>query len=920
MDKEGKKEEKEKKEEKKGALEKFESEAHKLFEEFKEYSVAEFFRKNRQMLGFTSKVRSLTTIVHEAVTNSVTWDTPVVIRENGETKIEMVGEIVDKLIDQNKEKVSKEKGVESLRDFKKFEVLCFDKNSLRLKFKEVKSIHRYKTRNEKIFRIKLVGGRTVEVTKYHSLFTIREGKIVPIQAEELKVGDLIVVPREKWPEGNIKEINLIEEILKLSDNEIKDVAVYGVRKILFNDKGLMQKIKSQLPPLERRYGFYSKYMKCDRLPIKFLRILSKDERSKFYNCKIGISFSKYRIPAIIEINRNFALLLGIYTAEGSTRKTLNEILFSFGAKEKTLIEFTKYLIKNVFGIKPIVRPAHETEVNVIIRSKTLAFILIKVFGYKYRACEKIIPKLIFNIPNDLAKDFLFGYLAGDGYPTKEILNCIFMRDYEIKNKITLATSSKDLALGLQYLLSMLGYTYSYQEKNVEARFIKKIGKFVKFKKCYIIEFYTKQRNSLINFFPIELSEIRNISDSRIKWALVARNQKFLTLEKMKFLAETKTAEIPKEAIKFANGGIGLLQIVDIKERKSDGEYVYDFSVENDENFVGGYGPICLHNSLDACEEAKILPNIYVKIENSEGDHLKVTVEDNGPGIPKEYIGKALGQMLAGTKFHRYVQQRGQQGIGISGVILYSQITTGKPVHIRSGIGDGKIYECDLSIDVKRNAPIVTNLIEYSGNYRGLTIVGEFGDVKYDTSAFSPYEYLKATAMANPHAQITFVSPNGEREIFKRSSTNIPPKPKPVKPHPLGITVDDLITYAHHSKERKLSSFLSQNLTRVSDQKINELKALCPNINFDKMPRELKWEEAEQIIKAFKQIKWIAPSSESLVPIGEKQIEEALKSLLNPEFLSVRKRSPKVYRGGVPFMVEVAIAYGGKAGREGKEGR
>ncbi|MFN6992069.1 MAG: DNA topoisomerase VI subunit B, partial [Fervidobacterium sp.] len=292
----------------------------------------------------------------------------------------------------------------------------------------------------------------------------------------------------------------------------------------------------------------------------------------------------------------------------------------------------------------------------------------------------------------------------------------------------------------------------------------------------------------------------------------------------------------------------------------------------------------------------------------------------GPGIPKEYIGKALGQMLAGTKFHRYVQQRGQQGIGISGVVLFSQITAGKAVHIRSGIGDGKVYECDLSIDVKKNAPIISNLVEYSGNYKGLTIIGEFSDVKYDTSAFSPYEYLKATAMANPHSQIVFISPDGKREIFKRSSNDIPPKPKPVKPHPLGITVDDLITYARHSKERKLSAFLIQNLTRVSSQKIDELKAICPNINFDKMPRELKWEEAEQLVKAFKQVKWIAPSSDSLVPIGESQIENALKSLLHCEFLSVRKRPPKVYRGGVPFMVEVAIAYGGMAGREGKEGR
>lgn len=325
------------------------------------------------------------------------------------------------------------------------------------------------------------------------------------------------------------------------------------------------------------------------------------------------------------------------------------------------------------------------------------------------------------------------------------------------------------------------------------------------------------------------------------------------------------------------------------------------------------------NSLDACEEAKILPNIYVKVDSLENSHCKVYIEDNGPGIPQKFMGKALGQMLAGTKFHRFVQQRGQQGIGISGCVMFSQVTTGKPVHARSGIGDGKVYECDVSIDLRTNAPHVSNVVEYGGNYCGLTVDAEFAEVKYDKSEYGSYEYLKATAMANPHAQITFVDPEGGRTVFTRSSDKIPPKPKPAQPHPLGVTTDDLMGYARHSKERKLSSFLTSNFARVSDAKVEELRALCPNINFDKMPRELKWEEAEALINAFKRTKWIAPSADPLRPIGKDQIEKSLKNLLAPEFLSITERPPKVYRGGVPFMVEVAIAYGGKAGRQGKEG-
>lgn len=325
------------------------------------------------------------------------------------------------------------------------------------------------------------------------------------------------------------------------------------------------------------------------------------------------------------------------------------------------------------------------------------------------------------------------------------------------------------------------------------------------------------------------------------------------------------------------------------------------------------------NSLDACEEAKILPNIYVKINKTEDDHYTIYSEDNGPGVPKPFLGKALGQMLAGTKFHRFVQQRGQQGIGAAGGTMFAQITTGKPVHARSGLGKDKVYEGDVSVDLKNNRPKVSNLVEYPGKYRGLTITGEFAEVKYDKSAQAPYEYLKATALANPHAQITFVDPSGERTVFKRVSNTIPEKPKPAQPHPLGITTDDLVGYAHHSKERKLSSFLTSNFARVSSAKVEEVKNKCPDINFDKMPRELKWGEAEAIVKAFGEIKWIAPSSDPLRPIGKDQIEKALKNVLAPEFIAVSERAAKVYRGGVPFLVEVGIAYGGKSGRASQGG-
>jgi len=326
------------------------------------------------------------------------------------------------------------------------------------------------------------------------------------------------------------------------------------------------------------------------------------------------------------------------------------------------------------------------------------------------------------------------------------------------------------------------------------------------------------------------------------------------------------------------------------------------------------------NSLDACEEAGILPEVTVKIEEIDKDAGKYRVisEDNGPGIPEKHLGKALGQMLAGTKFHRYCQQRGQQGIGASGCTMYAQITTGKPVKVVSRY-DSKRISCEISIDLKSNSPSISNLVKEDGSFgSGVRIEAEIADVKYDKSSFGVYEYVRRTALANPHLQITLLAPDGEKAVFPRSSDKIPEKPMIVQPHPLGISTNDLIDFAHRERECiRVSSFLQERFARFSAAKVDELRQMIPDVDFNKKPSELQWHEAEKLIKAIQNpnVKWIAPSTDSVKPIGKDQIEKSLANILAPQFVVVTERSPKIFKGGIPFMVEAAIAYGGGAGRK-----
>jgi len=318
------------------------------------------------------------------------------------------------------------------------------------------------------------------------------------------------------------------------------------------------------------------------------------------------------------------------------------------------------------------------------------------------------------------------------------------------------------------------------------------------------------------------------------------------------------------------------------------------------------------NSLDACEEAGILPDISVKVSQVEENRYRVTVRDNGPGIPKKYVGKALAMILSGTKFHRHLQQRGQQGIGAAGCTLFSQVTTGKPVHVRSYTSTAA-FECDLSIDTLHNRPVVNNTIDIDRDGMGIIVEGEFVGVKYENSEHGVLEYIKRTALANPQAQISFTDPFGKEFVFIRSSEKTPERPKATKPHPLGLSVNDLLELAQTSESRKLSSFMLESLARTTPNKLNEIQKRC-KVDLSKNPKELTWSEAEELVKAIQSIKWIAPDSASVIGIGADQIKIALKSILNPEFISVVERKPQVFKGGIPFMVEVGIAYGGNSGR------
>lgn len=327
------------------------------------------------------------------------------------------------------------------------------------------------------------------------------------------------------------------------------------------------------------------------------------------------------------------------------------------------------------------------------------------------------------------------------------------------------------------------------------------------------------------------------------------------------------------------------------------------------------------NSFDAAEEAGILPEIDIELKRVDKEHYILRLKDNGPGIPEDYVMRVYCSMFAGSKF-RNIQSRGQQGLGCSGCVLLSQMTTGKPAHVISCYKENreiKGVKMKFQMDVKNNRGILMEREDYPAESTGVCIELQFKEVSYSLAEQGAFEYIRRTMIGNPHAKITFRDPSGHKYIFKRAADIVPVLPKEVLPHPKGVSADDIMTMAQNTDSRRYKSMLTSSLSRMSNKRVDEISELT-GIDMNKRPKDLTFPEAEAIVQCFKKMKFMAPPTDGLIPIGSEQIEKGMKQILKPEFVTTITRKPVTYQGGVSFIIEAGLAYGGKSGRVVKEQR
>ena len=330
----------------------------------------------------------------------------------------------------------------------------------------------------------------------------------------------------------------------------------------------------------------------------------------------------------------------------------------------------------------------------------------------------------------------------------------------------------------------------------------------------------------------------------------------------------------------------------------------------------------IDNSLDACEEHRILPTISIELRRipNKNDRIMMIAQDNGPGIPAKSIEKVFGSLLFGSRFHTIRQTRGQQGIGITGVVMYSQLTTGKTTHVVSKIAkDATALKMDIGLDTKKNAAIVSNRERTHGfvDHNGLPV--EHGlrieapmKAKFQRGKKSVGQYLRMTAIVNPHATIRFHAYNEDNELIdsfvsERVTDRLPRPVREIKPHPHGIEIGSLNRLLRDSSERNMRGFLRHTFSGIPMRAMKEILQRS-DIDQKTSPSEVTPEASQQILSSFNEVRLMPPPTDCLSPIEDLLIKKGLEKGVDSAFVSTLTRPPSVANGN-PFQVEVGLIYG-----------
>jgi len=321
------------------------------------------------------------------------------------------------------------------------------------------------------------------------------------------------------------------------------------------------------------------------------------------------------------------------------------------------------------------------------------------------------------------------------------------------------------------------------------------------------------------------------------------------------------------------------------------------------------------NSLDACESSGILPDLLIEVtkvgtgSTKNTDLVKIVVEDNGPGIDGDDLAKVYGEYLASSKFGRGQCSRGQQGIGISAATTWAQMTNAKGVQVISKTKNmRKAVSAQVDVDIKSNTGILKNKETIEWDRPHGTRVEFYLDGRIQLNGDGGLvTYIEGTILVNPHMTITYKLMENDFVTINRVSAASPDLPEATLPHPHTFKLGEFITHATLFGKVSLSKFLKTGFSRITDQSIKDfVKNGLPKGLVEKPITSLSEEDFKKVFQAVQATELMAPSTKSVLTVGEESLSKSIMRLGEIDFFAVVTRKPCIC-DFKPVVVEVALA-------------
>jgi len=312
------------------------------------------------------------------------------------------------------------------------------------------------------------------------------------------------------------------------------------------------------------------------------------------------------LPVRFKIDKDFAFLLGCWVGDGCYEK--NSIIITMSDEEflRRLENFCKK-----YGISP---KRHSDGFSVMINSSLLKQLMINL-GFTGDSFNKRIPEVVFSFRQELKSEFLKGLFSAEGWVSK--------------NEVKLSTYSANLAKDLETLLLNFGIVLrksfykdkqgkEYWECRISSkRFLKNFARFINFEQEYkkkkLNELLCRKWHEVADIIPLPKHVYRELKYVFRRWfnsyshwkswhkvylkgSNIGREHLLrLVNENMGNVVKLNNPVDGKKLIELVTNDIFWDKIKEIRKIEFEG-YVYDLSVEENENFI--CNNILAHNTRE----------------------------------------------------------------------------------------------------------------------------------------------------------------------------------------------------------------------------------------------------------------------------------------------------------------------------------